>query len=225
MHRDLFGRHADGTDGDATMRDVALLAGRIGPPTQDDVVRYAYGMPLVTDPGGMVGDGYSNVAFFVLGAVIERAVGQPIDAYIRQRLLAPIGVSDLFIARTAAGQRLPGEVPGYDSTNAGPSMLDTSSVLAPGAYGGTFALEVAPAAGGFATSVTTVARFIGSHAVWDIGPRTIATRYGDFEGTATIAQSRDSGLDLALAFNFWVPDAAKDQLLAKIGPALDAAGL
>ena len=185
MHRDLFGRRPDGTDRDATMRDVALVAGRLGPPTPDDVVRYAYGMPLVIDPGSMIGDGYSNVAFFVLGAVIERTVGQPIDAYIRQRLLAPFGVSDLVVARTAVGQRFPGEAPGYDSSNAGPSMLDTSGVWAPGAYGGSFALEVAPAAGGFATSVTTVARFIGSHAVWDLGPRPIATaiRYGDFIDT------------------------------------------
>ena len=104
-------------------------------------------------------------------------------------------------------------------------MLDTSGVWAPGAYGGAFVLEVAPAAGGFATSVTTVARFIGSHAAWDLGPRAAATRYGDFEGTATIAQSRDSGLDLAVAFNFWVPDVEKNRMLARIGPALDTAGL
>jgi CubicO group peptidase (beta-lactamase class C family) len=225
MHRDLFGRRPDGSNGDTTMRDVALLAGRAGSPTQGDVVQYVYGMPLVTNPGSMVGDGYSNVAFFVLGAVIERAAGQPIDAYIRQRLLAPLGVGDLVVAHTATGQRLPGEASGYDSTNAAPSMLDTSGVWAPGAYGGAFVLEVAPAAGGFATSVTTVARFIGSHAAWDLGPRAAATRYGDFEGTATIAQSRDSGLDLAVAFNFWVPDVEKNRMLARIGPALDTAGL
>ena len=73
--------------------------------------------------------------------------------------------------------------------------------------------------------MTTVARFIGSHAAWDLGPRAAATRYGDFEGTATIAQSRDSGLDLAVAFNFWVPDVEKNRMLARIGPALDTAGL
>lgn len=73
--------------------------------------------------------------------------------------------------------------------------------------------------------MTTVARFIGSHAVWDIGPRVNGTRYGDFEGTGTIAQSRESGPDLAVAFNFWVPGSAKDLLLNRIGPLLDAAGL
>jgi len=207
------------------MRDVAILAGRACAPTEDDLVRYIYGMQLATDPGGMIGDGYSNIAFFVLGAVVERAARQPIDAYIRHRLLAPFGVGDLFVGRTRVRQRLPGEVSEYDSVNAGLSMLDTSNTWAPGAYGGAFALEPAPAAGGFVTSVTTVARFIGSHAVWDLGRRDVATRYGDFEGTSTIAQSRASGIDLAVAFNFWVPDAAKDQLLARIGPSLDAAGL
>lgn len=221
--RDLYGRRVNGSDGDATMRDVALLAGRAGAPTQDDVVRYAYGMSLATDPGSVAA--YSNVAFFVLGAVIEKATGQTLDVYIRQRLLAPLGVGDLFVARTAVGQRLAGEVPGYDSVGAGPSMLDTSNVWAPGAYGAAFALEPCPGAGGFATSVATVARFIGSHAVWDIGPRTVNTRYGDFEGTGSIAQSRDSGLDVAVAFNFWVPDVAKTELLDRIGPILDAAGI
>jgi CubicO group peptidase (beta-lactamase class C family) len=228
MHRDLFGHRPDGTFGDATMRDVSLLlAGHLGPPALDDVVRYVYGMELVSDPGTMspIDNGYSNIAFFVLGAAVQQAARQPIDAYIRQRLLAPLGVSDFFVARTAVGQRLAGEVSGYDSANAGPSMLDTTGPWAPGAYGGSFVLEVAPGAGGFATSVATVARFIGSHAVWDLGPRIINTRYGDFDGTGTIAQSRDSGLDLAVSFNFWVPDTAKGQLLARIGPVLDAAGL
>ena len=120
------------------------------------------------------------------------------------------------------GLRLTGEVSGYDSVDAGPSMLDTSGVWAPGAYGGSFALEPCPGAGGFATSVTTVARFIGSHAAWDLGAHATGTRYGDFHGTGTIAQSRDSGLDVAIAFNWWVPDDAKTQLLGRIGPILDA---
>lgn len=104
-------------------------------------------------------------------------------------------------------------------------MLDTSGVWAPAAYGGSFVLEPCPGAGGFVASVTAVARFIGTHAAWDIGPRAPATRYGDFHGTATIAQSRASGLDVAIAFNYWVPDDAKNQLLDRIGPVLDGAAI
>jgi len=50
----------------------------------DDVVRYVYGMELVSDPGTMSPiDSYSNIAFFVLGAAVQQAARQPIDAYIR----------------------------------------------------------------------------------------------------------------------------------------------
>jgi len=222
MRRDLAGALPGGATGDATMRDVALLAGRSGPPSQDDVVQYVTGMSLATDPGTQIGDGYSNIAFFLLGAAVERATGKSLRSYIRSRLLRTRRAGDFVVARTGVGLRLPGEVSGYDSVDAGPSMLDTSGVWAPGAYGGSFVLEPCPAAGGFATSVTTVARFIGSHAAWDLGARATGTRYGDFHGTATIAQSRDSGLDIAVAFNWWVPDDAKTQLLARIGPILDA---
>jgi hypothetical protein len=37
-----------------------------GAPMQDDLVRDIYGMPLVTNPGSMIGDGYSNIAFSFL---------------------------------------------------------------------------------------------------------------------------------------------------------------
>ena len=223
MRRDLFGALPGGGSGDATMRDVALLAGRAGAPSQDDVVRYVTGMTLVTDPGTRIDDGYSNIAFFLLGAAVERASGKSLRAYIRDRLLQARRTGNFQVARTGAGLRWSGEVSGYDSVNAEPSMLDTSGVWAPAAYGGSFVLEPCPGAGGFAASVTAVARFIGTHAAWDIGPRAPATRFGDFHGTATLAQSRLSGLDVAIAFNYWVPDAAKNQLLDRIGPILDAA--
>jgi len=223
MRRDLAGALPGGATGDATMRDVALLAGRSGPPSQDDVVQYVTGMSLATDPGTRIGSGYSNIAFFLLGAAVERAAGKSLRSYIRSRLLRSHRANDFVVGRTGVGLRRPGEVPGYDSVDAGPSMLDTSGVWAQAAYGGSFALEPCPGAGGFATSVTTVARFIGKHAAWDLGARAVGTRYGDFHGTATIAQSRDSGLDVAVAFNWWVSDEAKTQLLDRIGPILDAA--
>jgi hypothetical protein len=89
-----------------------------------------------------------------------------------------------------------------------------------------FLTDVAPGAGGLVTSAVTVARFIGSHAVWDLGDNDagtciLAARYGDFEGTGTIAQSRPSGVDLAIAFSYWVPDDAKDALLTLLGPIVD----
>lgn len=183
------------------------------------------------DPGGAIpagAVGYSNVAFFLLTRLAQQQVpNSDLAGYLNGRLLAPLGITpDIAVGNTATGARLPGEVAGYDSAGAAPSMLDVSGRWAGAAYGATFLTEVAPGAGGLVTSAVTVARFIGSHAVWDLGDndadtRILAARYGDFEGTGTIAQSRPSGVDLAIAFSYWVPDDAKDALLTLLGPIVD----
>ena len=218
MRRELAGALPGGATGDATMRDVALLAGRSGPPSQDDVVQYVTGMSLAADPGNGSGTATPTLHFMCSARPwseprASRCARASASYPPRSRR-----ASDFVVARTGVGLRLSAEVSSYDSVDVGPSMLDTSGVWAPGTYGGSFALEPRPGAGGFATSVTTVARFIGNHAAWDLGARAAGTRYGDFHGTATIAQSRDSGFDVAVAFNWWVPDDAKTQLLARIGP-------
>jgi CubicO group peptidase (beta-lactamase class C family) len=231
LKRDPWGTRTDGSTGDTNFRDIGLAAGRTGPPTLDDIVQYIAGMPMDGDPGGAIpagAGGYSNVAFFLLTRLLQQQVpNSDVAGYLNARLLAPLGITpDLAVGNTAAGARLPGEVAGYDSAGAGPSMLNLTGPWAAAAYGGTLLTEVAPGAGGFITSSVTVARFIGSHSVWDLGDddagtRNIATRYGDFEGTATIAQSRSSGVDLAIAFSYWVPDDAKDALLGVLGPIVD----
>jgi CubicO group peptidase (beta-lactamase class C family) len=220
-----FGFTPDNPPRERTFRDVSLAAGRSGAPTLDDVVRYVYGLQLRCDPGTVAveDNGYSNSAFHVLTAVVQQAAARPIDDYIRARLLAPFAVGDVYTASTTAGGQGPAEVPEYDAPGASPSMLDlTQGVFAPDAYGGQVLLEVAPGTGGFATSATTIARFIGSHAVWDAGGRVVNTRYGDFPGTGSGAYSRWDGLDVAFAFSYWVSDIAKDALIATIDPILDA---
>lgn len=45
-----------------------------------------------TAPGSLYS--YSNLAYALLGYVIERAVGQPFDEYTEQRIFAPLGMSE-----------------------------------------------------------------------------------------------------------------------------------
>lgn len=219
-------RDFDFTNGRAlNFRDVGQAIGRLTPPTLDEVVRYLYGVPLRCDPGTKSTDsdkGYSNAAFHVLTALVEQVAGNPFDSFIRLRLLAPLGLSDLFVASTRLAAA-PGEVIGYDAAGSSPSQLDLSiDALAADAYGGAVLTEVAPGTGGLATSVTTVAQFIGKHAVWDLDERNVGPiRYGDFEGTSAGAQSRPDGFDIAFAFNYWVSDADKDKLLADLNSILD----
>ena len=79
--------------------------------------------------------------------------------------------------------------------------------IAPNAYGGTFALENGEGEGGLIMSNGTVARFLATHAVWDIGPRQPGfARYGKFSGTGAAAVSRPDGLDFAYVFNYQVDD-------------------
>ncbi len=83
--------------------DLRTIAGRLGftnTPSRDDLVRYLYGEPLDHAPG--TGDPlYSNSAFTVLTNVVERASGQSLVGYLASTLLAPLGISDVFVGTTA----------------------------------------------------------------------------------------------------------------------------
>ncbi len=211
LQRDLNG---------ARFRDVSIAAGHNGPPTLDEVVRYIRGLPLIAGPG--MGS-YSNSAFHVLNLVLERTSGRTFIDDLNRRVLGPEGFGDVFVASTRPGVRAPGEVPGYDASFVGPSTYDTAAdAIAAVAYGGDVFTDSLPAAGGLATSTPTIARFIASHAVWGGGGRTLATRYGNFAGTAAMATSRADGLDVAVLVNRDISDADKDALMAKIHGLLDS---
>ncbi len=205
----------------ADLRSIAARLGRTTTPTRDDLVRYLYGESLDHAPG--TGDPlYSNSAFTVLTSIIERASGRSITSYLQSALLAPLGINDLFVAATGAGARRPGEISGYDH----PGVKDSQLNVAPGAveanaYGGDFVLEVGEGAGGFVTSTATIARFIGTHAVWDVGPRAPAVRHGTLDGTCSGAISRRDGIDFAYAFNRRVTDTEHDGITAAIDAVID----
>ena len=93
--------------------------------------------------------------------------------------------------------------------------------MAPNAYGGQFVMENGEGAGGLIMSTGTVARFLATHAVWNIGPRELGARYGEFAGTGAAAVSRGDGRDFAYAFNHLIDSPAHDALVAQINAVLD----
>jgi CubicO group peptidase (beta-lactamase class C family) len=209
-----------GTD----LRTMAAALGRATTPTRDDTVRYLFGEPLDHAPGTGA-QLYSNSAVVVLTSVVERAAGRSLTDYLSATVLSPLGITDIFVAGTAFGARLPGEVPTYDSPTVGDSLVDLSpGAVEAAAYGGQFVLEIGEGAGGLLTSTGSVARTIGSHAVWDTGPRVLATRHGAFDGTCTGASSRADGLDFAYAFNRRVSDAVHDSITQAIHAVLNRHG-
>ena len=137
----------------------------------------------------------------------------------------PLGIRDVSLAATAAGARRPGEVATYDHPGIALSQLQPSTLMmAPNAYGGDHVLENGEGAGGLLTSASSVARLIGSHAVWNVGPRELGTRYGTLEGSCAGAVSRPDGLDVAFLFNRRVTDAEHDQIAAALNAVIDHSG-
>ncbi len=68
---------------------------------QPDVLKYARGLPVADEPGKHFS--YSNEAVALLPAIVLAAAGEPLDMYLRDSLLKPLGISDYKWDRDAAG--------------------------------------------------------------------------------------------------------------------------
>ena len=66
-----------------------------------DIVRLALDAPLVSDPGTVFF--YNNKAVNLLAGIVEKADGRKLDEYLRDEVLAPIGVGRISWMRDAAG--------------------------------------------------------------------------------------------------------------------------
>jgi CubicO group peptidase (beta-lactamase class C family) len=202
------------------IRSIAKLFGTISRPTRAQVLQYIFGTPLVARPG--TGDNYSNPAFAVLTAIVEKASGLSFIDYLRRALLTPLGIVDVHVGATAANLRRADEVATYDAPGVSPSHVDMAEgATAPDAHGGMFVLEQDVGEGGLIMSTATIARFLGTHAVWNIGPREVGGRYGRFAGTGAAAVSRADGVDFAIAFNREIEYADYDAVVAEIQSILD----
>jgi N-acyl-D-amino-acid deacylase len=139
-------------------RTAAAMVGLDDPAEAATIVRFMLGEPLDFDPGTR--QAYSNFGFNVLGRVIEHVSGQPYEAYLREHVLAPAGITGMRLGRTRLADRAPGEVRYY----APPGQPLTWSVFwgegfAPFAYGGSTYLEALDAHGGWIASAADLVRF------------------------------------------------------------------
>ncbi|NOK38443.1 serine hydrolase [Corallococcus exercitus] len=69
-----------------------------------DFVRYALEAEVVDAPGSRFF--YNNKAVNLLAGVVERASGEKLDAYLRRRLFAPLGIRDVAWQKDPAGNPL-----------------------------------------------------------------------------------------------------------------------
>jgi N-acyl-D-amino-acid deacylase len=94
--------HSGGWDRDASFDpmsfDTRVKAAKSAGVTEKEVrpehiVRYMLGQPLDFDPGTKYA--YSNFGYCVLGRVIEQVSGQPYEQYVKEHVLAPLGIKEM----------------------------------------------------------------------------------------------------------------------------------
>ena len=155
-------QHTGGWDRDVSFDpmfrpiEIAREVGVEPPAGPEAIIRYMLGLPLDHDPGSTYA--YSNFGYCVLGRLVEQLSGQPYGEYVRERVLAPLGVHEMRLGRTPLAHRAPGEVC-YYAEGTGPNVMaaeDGDMVSVP--YG-TFYLEAMEAHGGWIAAAEDLVRF------------------------------------------------------------------
>lgn len=154
-------QHTGGWDrdvsGDYLYMDHAIskALGVTLPITQDHIIQYAGSRPLDFDPGTKYG--YSNYGYMLLGRIVEKASGMSYESYVRQRILAPVGITRLRLGRTLRSEAAPGEVI-YESAGTATTVTDASGAVVPKPYGG-FSMTNRGPGGGWLASAVDLVRF------------------------------------------------------------------
>lgn len=162
----VFGKNGILND---SMYLVPVLDSRIYDITVNDLLSHQSGIPTYSfnarfqdldfTPGtnGL----YSNVGYVFLGRVIEKITKQDYETYVRDTILAPIGITDMRIGKTLLINKLPNEVHYYDYPGAPlvPSIFD-STILVPRQYGGDFSIESSKACGGWVASAQDLCKLL-----------------------------------------------------------------
>ncbi len=104
---------------------------------------------------------YSNMGYVFLGRVIEKITTQDYETYVRDTILAPIGITDMHSGKSLLIDQFPNEVHYYDYPGAPlfPSIFD-ASILVPRQYGGTFSMEFSKACGGWIASAQDLCKLL-----------------------------------------------------------------
>ncbi len=189
-----------------SMRTIALALGLNRPVQKLDVAKYMYGQPLQYTPG--TNSAYSNYGYLLLSAIVEHITGKAYFDYLQEKVLSPLGITEILLSSTEAQQRAPSEAICEDQYLGSDPINITSNLLIPYVYGGDGQIkEVAAGCAGLAASATALTQFIHVNLVWGNGPRPTSSgnwwwgRTGSTPGTSTEAASLGSGIDWAYVIN------------------------
>lgn len=167
--------HTGGWNRDTTFdpmfisRQAAQAVGVPPPADAQAIMRYMHGQPLQFTPG--TNFSYSNYGYVLLGRVIEKVTGQTYEAYVKEKILRPVGVNCMRIGHTLLAERAEREVKYYDFPGGKlvQSVFPTGPQSVPTPYGG-FYLEAMDANGGWIASPVDLLRFMTAMDGFDTRP-------------------------------------------------------
>ncbi|WP_329424079.1 beta-lactamase family protein [Streptosporangium sp. NBC_01495] len=125
------------------------------PISHADIIRYSTARPLDFEPGSKMV--YSNYGYALLGRIIEKVSGTDYESYVKQRLLAPAGVTRMRLGRSLRLGSPTSEV-NYVSKYTNKSVVDDSGTVVPYPYGG-FNMPNQDANGGWIASAVDMVKF------------------------------------------------------------------
>jgi N-acyl-D-amino-acid deacylase len=174
---------------DPMFRSPAIVEDMGGePPAMPDaIIRYMLRRPLDFEPGERYA--YSNFGYCLLGRVIEKASGQGYEEYVRQEVLAPLGIKSMRLGKTLPRGRAPGEVRYHvnEGETAPAVMGPRLGKPVPLPYGA-WCLEALDAHGGWIASAPDLVRFASAFDDPEhcpiLGPRSIERMFARPEGLA-----------------------------------------
>ncbi|MEU4697987.1 serine hydrolase domain-containing protein [Nonomuraea dietziae] len=118
------------------------------PITHAHILTYATQRPLDFAPGTRMS--YNNYNFLLLGRIIEKVSGQSYESYVKQKVLAPVGITRMRLSRSVE-EGMP-----YHSKYTAKTVLDDSGAVVPHPYGGANYANLDSAGGWLASAVDLV---------------------------------------------------------------------
>jgi N-acyl-D-amino-acid deacylase len=143
---------------DAMFQSVrfAKQVGVVSPANQGAIIKAMFSQKLDFEPGERYA--YSNFGYCLLGRVIEKLTGQTYDDYVKENVLAPIGIMTMKIGASRLDGRSENEVRYYrPGTGKSVFQVDLDQEV-PWPYGG-WNLESMDSHGAWIASAVDLARF------------------------------------------------------------------
>ncbi|KAK2049723.1 penicillin-binding protein [Colletotrichum somersetense] len=175
-----------------------LLHDNKRPANLSDMIEYQLTKPLDFEPGANYS--YSNYGMMVLGYVVSKVTQKPFLDFLHENVLEGL---DVRIYETATEKHVNDRII-QESRFVGLDAAHPESLAkVPIVFGGDGSIkEHCDAAFSLAASASTIAKFIGKHAVWGTRKQNAKkSRQGTLSGARSYAISSPSGIDWAVVIN------------------------